>query len=68
MKQQLITDYFYNDCSINKQNKIDNSNNLKKIIYGYNSKTNCWHCTMCGIDMGENNPRQLCKKTWCPNL
>lgn len=22
-------------------------------------------CVKCGIDMGENNPRQLCSKTWC---
>lgn len=23
-------------------------------------------CTVCGIDMGEHNPRQLCCKTYCP--
>tara|TARA_B100000900_G_scaffold347778_1_gene313117 strand:- start:1283 stop:1480 length:198 start_codon:yes stop_codon:yes gene_type:complete len=22
-------------------------------------------CTECGIDMGDNNPRQLCGKTYC---
>jgi hypothetical protein len=23
-------------------------------------------CTVCGIDMGDTNPRQLCRKTYCP--
>lgn len=38
----------------------------KKIIFGFNKKTNSWHCLNCGIDMGPNNPRQLCGKTYCP--
>jgi len=38
----------------------------KKIVFGYNKKTNSWHCLNCGIDMGPNNPRQLCGKTYCP--
>lgn len=24
-------------------------------------------CVLCGVDMGDNNPRQLCGKTMCPN-
>jgi len=24
-------------------------------------------CTICGVDLGECNPRQLCCKTYCPN-
>ena len=24
-------------------------------------------CLGCGLDMGECNPRQYCKKTYCPN-
>ena len=24
-------------------------------------------CVNCGIDMGDNNPRQLCRKTYCEN-
>ena len=35
------------------------------IATGYNNKTNSWHCTRCGVDMGINNPRQLCKKWFC---
>ena len=39
-----------------------------KTIYGYNSKTNEWHCMQCGIHMGKNNPRQLCHKYYCENI
>jgi hypothetical protein len=76
-KQKLITDYFGSDNDSNsysysnsysKKIEIDNFDNLEKKVYGYNPKTNSWHCTMCGIDMGENNPRQLCRKTWCENF
>lgn len=27
-----------------------------------------WYCTCCGIDMGINNPRQYCCKTYCPYM
>lgn len=37
-------------------------------IYGYNSETDSWHCILCGMDMGKNNPRQLCGKTFCYNI
>jgi hypothetical protein len=37
-------------------------------IFGYNSDTESWHCTQCGEDMGKHNPRQLCGKTYCPNV
>lgn len=66
MKQKLITDYFY--FYSNKKTTSDNSNNKKETVYGYNSKTDSWHCIMCGIDMGANNPRQLCGKIYCENL
>lgn len=59
MKQKLITEYF----SI----VSNNSDNSEIIVYGYNPKTDSWHCTLCGIDMGKNNPRQLCRKTYCEN-
>ena len=26
-----------------------------------------WNCTICGVNMGQN-PRQYCKKTYCPLL
>lgn len=48
--QSKITDYF-------KKKPIK--------IYGYNIKTNDWHCLKCGISMGINNPRQLCGKYYC---
>jgi hypothetical protein len=37
-------------------------------VYGYNSETDSWHCIECGIDMGPNNPRQLCGKTFCYHI
>lgn len=24
-------------------------------------------CLVCGINMGDGNPRQLCRKTYCPD-
>jgi len=65
MNQKLITD-FYKIIKFDKNNK--NTNNLKKKIYGYNSETDSWHCVECGIDMGINNPRQLCGKIYCVNI
>ena len=65
MKQKLITDYYNN--SKNKNFELNNLDSLEEIVYGYNSKTDSWHCTLCGIDMGKKNPRQLCRKTYCEN-
>jgi hypothetical protein len=49
------------------QSKITNffkkKTNIK--VYGFNTKTEEWHCTECGISMGKNNPRQLCGKYFC---
>jgi len=49
---------------VKKQRKVKVEK--KEIIKGYNPKTGSWHCTVCGEDMGECNPRQFCKKTYCP--
>lgn len=61
MKQKLITDFF----SSNKKRKYNLPLNEK--VYGYNYKTDSWHCLECGIDMGSCNPRQLCGKYICIN-
>ena len=53
LKQKQITEYY-------KKEK-------PKKVYGYNTVTGSWHCLQCGIDMGKNNPRQLCGKTYCIN-
>lgn len=42
-------------------------NKQPKTVYGYNEKTNNWHCISCGDNMGPNNPRQLCGKFICHN-
>ena len=54
MKQTKITDYFSPIQIIKK-------------VYGFNAKTNSWHCTRCGVDLGSMNPRQLCGKIYCFN-
>jgi len=59
MKQKLITDFF--------SYKNKKKRKLEEKIFGYNPQTNSWHCTVCGIDMGEFNSRQLCRKTYCEN-
>jgi hypothetical protein len=49
-------------------NYSSNSNDLSNednTVYGYNVLTESWHCTLCGIDMGPHNPRQLCGKYYC---
>lgn len=38
----------------------------KKIISELQFNRNTWYCTICGVDMGECNPRQYCCKTYCP--
>jgi len=53
-KQTLITNYF-------------NNNITKIIIKGYNKKTETWHCISCGANMGKDNPRQYCYKSYCPD-
>lgn len=37
--------------------------------YDYYSPNNTIRnlCVICGVDMGPNNPRQLCRKTYCEN-
>lgn len=64
-KQKIITDYF---SSKKRKQKIITDffkKKEKKICYGYNYETDSWHCTKCGLDMGINNPRQLCGKIIC---
>ena len=36
------------------------------VIKGLNPETNDWHCISCGANMGPNNPRQYCYKSYCP--
>jgi len=52
--QKLLTDYY---------KSADKEKNETK-IYGFNEKTNQWHCLDCGTNMGDN-PRQLCGKYYC---
>jgi len=50
-KQKLLTDYY--------------ETTLSNKVYGFNEKTMSFHCLTCGVDMGPQNPRQLCGKWRC---
>jgi hypothetical protein len=50
----------HNFCTIDKCNSIQEKNSeLKKTIIKGN------FCLICGINMGDDNPRQLCGKFYC---
>ena len=53
------------DLSNNLNDETNYNNKNENKIYGYNSKTDSFHCLNCGIDMGSHNPRQLCGKYKC---
>lgn len=62
-KKRKITDY-YPYLKDSKQKLITDYFKPVKIT-GYNPKTDSWHCLQCGVDMGPQNPRQLCGKWRC---
>ena len=65
-KQTYITQFFIEKNDIKKEKEInDIKNNKNEKIRGYNPRTDSWHCTECGIDMGKMNSRQLCGKIYC---
>ena len=67
--QTLITDYFEKKRkNIDNYDYIEYIKNKKNKVYGYNPETDSWHCLECGVDMGHNNPRQLCGKYYCYNF
>ena len=80
-KQRKITDFFDNvkkeitivkkEITIVKKNSNENDDILDlQIIRNDESDTETlsWYCLECGIDMGPQNPRQLCGKWRCRNL
>lgn len=72
-KQTVIYDYFKKLEKIPEKQPITDHLESKSVeptfgrVYGYNEKTNSWHCLECGDDMGPTNPRQLCGKYYCKN-
>ena len=52
----------HNACTLGKCNAIQTSNQQ-------NTEKTCLcmanFCMQCGINMGDDNPRQLCGKTYC---
>jgi len=77
--KKLITDYYKKINTTSTNIKLITSTNIKlitstniKLITDYLIKGYCdteeWHCLYCGISMGKNNSRQLCKKSYCENV
>lgn len=64
MNQTKITDFYKYKMSKKILNRLIDKKNK---VYGYNKDTDSWHCIQCGIDMGQENPRQLCGKWICNN-
>lgn len=52
-----------NECILRKEFEYIEIN----IVFGYDEFKDTWCCSICGIDMGRNNPRQYCCKTYCCN-
>jgi len=67
-KQKLITDYFKPIKIIFKTKNDEPVTKKIKVVHGYNSEAETWHCIECGIDLGPQNPRQLCGKWRCLDL
>lgn len=55
--QEAVQDAGHNYCTQEKCNAVNNTNDYCAGNF----------CTVCGINMGDGNPRQLCRKTYCPN-
>jgi hypothetical protein len=66
---------FYQSIKIEDKFNITNECILRKefdyikidIVFGYDKNRDTWCCNVCGVDMGKNNPRQYCGKTFCCN-
>lgn len=59
--EQNIIENGHNTCTIDKCNTIQKESDPQKPIP--RCKGN--FCLICGINMGDDNPRQLCGKTYC---
>jgi hypothetical protein len=67
-----------NECHVELQDKIKNNNGhnlckMDKCVAQFDTTDKTTEkdicagnfCIVCGINMGDNNPRQLCGKTYC---
>jgi hypothetical protein len=53
--QTLITQYFKVETTL-----------IPTVNKDYNPMIDGWKCVSCGANMGPNNPRQYCYKSYCP--
>ena len=72
VKDDKSIDTILEDLLMDLQEKKDTYLNFDNIIDGFkqlveeNQEGMINRCTVCQIDMGKCNPRQLCGKTYCP--
>ena len=68
-KYGLFINKLINKYNLNKYISTNNSLINKSFNYDdiYNDKEVKNECIICGVDMGPDNPRQLCFKTFCPD-
>lgn len=52
--------YFYFTCIVKYKNMEDYDQEA--------GDYQLFRCVICGFFMGPNNPRQYCRKTWCPKM
>jgi hypothetical protein len=50
---------------VKKVVKIVKVEKKSEIVRGYDEKLDTWRCILCGVNLGKENPRQLCSKTFC---
>ena len=52
-----------------KENKYCDIERLKELLNEFmDEQDDMNRCLICGVDMGKDNPRQLCGKTYCYNV
>ena len=80
IKQKLITEYFHNYQNAKRVSNnqasgglsnsqtsggLSNQNQKMDIDNNQNEMEFQWVCLECGVELGYQNPRQLCCKTYC---
>jgi Icc-related predicted phosphoesterase len=67
--EYLLSDEVDNYINFDKieEELHDNNNNIQEIVR-HNIEERKNRCIECNIDIGQCNPRQLCCKTYCPNI
>jgi hypothetical protein len=68
MDRTTQTEINHNSCTQEQCVAYDNIEETKSKNNKRKQNLDCSanFCVVCGVNMGDNNPRQLCRKTFCP--